>query len=100
MVAYIVNMFIISDDCGYRPFEGGVGEIQLRLPGYIAGLIYGPQGPCYNGVPLYSVYFMLLTLSGRRFIKIQYSSFPLFSMAYPSHIATHYNIKSRVRNVR
>ena len=26
---------------------------------------------------------MLLTLSGRNFIKIQYSSFPLFPMVYP-----------------
>ena len=29
---------------------------------------------------------MLLTLSGRSFIKIQYSSFPLFPMAYPFRI--------------
>ena len=36
----------------------------------------------------YSVYFMLLTLSGRSFIKIQYSSFPLFPVAYPFRIAT------------
>ena len=38
----------------------------------------------------YSVYFMLLTLSGRTFIKIQYSSFPLFPVAYLFRIATHY----------
>ena len=31
---------------------------------------------------------MLLTLSGRSFIKIQYSSFPLFPVAYPCRIAT------------
>ena len=31
---------------------------------------------------------MLLTLSGRRFIKIQYISFPLFPVAYPFRIAT------------
>ena len=31
---------------------------------------------------------MLLTLSGRSFIKIQYSSFPLFPVAYPFRIAT------------
>ena len=31
---------------------------------------------------------MLLTLSGRSFIKIKYSSFPLFPVAYPFHIAT------------
>ena len=36
----------------------------------------------------YSVYFMLVTLSGRSFIKIQYSSFPLFPVAYPFRIAT------------
>ena len=30
---------------------------------------------------------MLLTLSGRLFIKIQYSSFPLFPVVYPFHIA-------------
>ena len=30
---------------------------------------------------------MLLTLSGRSFIKIQYSSFPLFPVAYPFCIA-------------
>ena len=31
---------------------------------------------------------MLLTLSGRSFIKIQHSSFPLFPVAYPFRIAT------------
>ena len=31
---------------------------------------------------------MLLNLSGRSFIKIQYSSFPLFPVAYPFRIAT------------
>ena len=31
---------------------------------------------------------MLLTLSGRSFIKIQYSSFPLFPVAYPFRVAT------------
>ena len=31
---------------------------------------------------------MLLTLSGRSFIKIQLSSFPLFPVAYPFRIAT------------
>ena len=31
---------------------------------------------------------MLLTLSGRSFIKIQYSSFPLFPVAYAFRIAT------------
>ena len=35
---------------------------------------------------------MLLTLSGRSFTKIQYSSFRLFPVTYPFHIATHYNI--------
>ena len=30
---------------------------------------------------------MLLTLSGRSFIKIQYSSFPLFPMAFPFRLA-------------
>ena len=30
---------------------------------------------------------MLLTLCGRSFIKIQYSSFPLFPVAYPFRIA-------------
>ena len=30
---------------------------------------------------------MLLTLSGRSFIKIQYRSFPLFPVAYPFRIA-------------
>ena len=33
---------------------------------------------------------MLLTLSGRSFIKIQYSSFPLFPVAYPFRIASYY----------
>ena len=41
---------------------------------------------------------MLLNLSGRSFIKIQYSSFPLFPVAYPFRIATHYNITSSARN--
>ena len=31
---------------------------------------------------------MLLTLSGRSFIKIQYSSFPLFPVAFPFRIGT------------
>ena len=31
---------------------------------------------------------MLLTLSGRGFIKIQYSSFPLFPVAYPFCVET------------
>ena len=48
----------------------------------------------------YSVYFMLLTLSGRSFIKTQYSSFPLFPVTYPFRIATHYYITSSARNVR
>ena len=33
---------------------------------------------------------MLLTLSWRIYIKIQYRSFPSFPVAYPSRIATHY----------
>ena len=33
---------------------------------------------------------MLLTLARRSFIKIQYSSFPLFPAAYPFRIATYY----------
>ena len=33
---------------------------------------------------------MLLTLSGESVIKIQYSSFPLFPVAYPFRIATYY----------
>ena len=32
---------------------------------------------------------MLLTLPGRSFNKIQYSSFPLFPVEYPFRIATH-----------
>ena len=38
---------------------------------------------------------MLLTLSGRSLIKIQYSSFPLFPVAYPFCIATQlqYNVR-------
>ena len=38
---------------------------------------------------------MLLTLSGRSFIKIQYSSFPLFPVAYPFRISTQlrYHVK-------
>ena len=31
---------------------------------------------------------MLLTLFGRSFIKIQYSSFPLFPVVYPFRLAT------------
>ena len=42
---------------------------------------------------------MLLTLSGRSFIKIQYSSFPLFPVAYLFRIATYYNITSSARQV-
>ena len=38
---------------------------------------------------------MFLTLSGRSFIKIQYNSFPLFPVACPFRIATHYNITTR-----
>ena len=36
----------------------------------------------------YSVYFILFILSGRGFIKIQFSSFPLLPVAYPFRIAT------------
>ena len=36
----------------------------------------------------HSVYFMLLTLFGRSYIKIQYNFFPSFPLAYPFHIAT------------
>ena len=42
---------------------------------------------------------MLLTLSWRSFIKIQYSSFPLFRVAYPFRLATHYNITWSASNV-
>ena len=44
---------------------------------------------------------MLLTLSGRGFIKIQYSSFPLFPVSYPFHIATQlqYYVKCEKCNV-
>ena len=42
---------------------------------------------------------MLLTLSGRSFIKIQYSSFPLFSVAYAFRRATHYNIIRQVHEM-
>ena len=50
--------------------------------------------------PKYSDYFMLLTLSGRSFIKIQYSSFPSLPVAYPFQKITRYNIMSSARNVR
>ena len=42
---------------------------------------------------------MLLTLSWRSFIKIQYSSFPLFPVTYPC-IATYHNITSSARNLK
>ena len=44
---------------------------------------------------------MLLTLSGRSFIKIQLSSFPLFPVAYPFRIATQlqYYVKCEKRKV-
>ena len=42
---------------------------------------------------------MLLTLSGRSYIKIQYGSFPLVPVAYPSRIAKHYNFTSSARNI-
>ena len=44
---------------------------------------------------------MLLTLSERSFIKIQYSSFPLFPVAYPFRIATQlqYYVKREKREV-
>ena len=28
-------------------------QYYIHQPGYIAGLIYGPRGPCYNGFPLH-----------------------------------------------
>ena len=43
---------------------------------------------------------MLLTHSGRSFIKIQYSSFPLLPVAYPFRIATHYNITSSAKKCK
>ena len=44
---------------------------------------------------------MLLTLSGRSFIKIRYSSFPLFPVAYPFRIETQlqYYVKREERKV-
>ena len=44
---------------------------------------------------------MLLTLSGRGFIKIQYNSFPLFPVAYPFRIATQlqYYVKHEICKV-
>ena len=39
---------------------------------------------------------MLLTLSGKSFIEIHYSSFLLFPVAYPFRIAMYYNIMSSV----
>ena len=44
---------------------------------------------------------MLLTPSGRSFIKIQYSSFPLFPVAYPFRIATQlqYYVNIKVNDV-
>ena len=44
---------------------------------------------------------MLSTLSGRSFIKIQYSFFPLFPVAYPFRIATQlqYYVKREKRKV-
>ena len=43
---------------------------------------------------------MLSTLSWMSYIKIQYSSFLLFPVAYPSRIATHYNIASSESNCK
>ena len=40
-----------------------------------------------------AVYFMLLTLSGRSFIKIKHSSFLLFLVAYPFLVALQYYVK-------
>ena len=43
---------------------------------------------------------MLLTLSGRGFIKMQDSSFPLIPVAYPFHIATqlqYYNKREKCK---
>ena len=44
---------------------------------------------------------MLLTFSGKGFIKIQYSSFPLFPVAYPFRIATQlqYYVKREIYKV-
>ena len=44
-------------DTGHSWAAWGRGEKYIpryiRQPGYIAGLIYGPRGPPYNGFPLY-----------------------------------------------
>ena len=40
---------------------------------------------------------MLLTLSGRSFIKIQYSSFPLFPVAYPFRKTTQLGLQYYVK---
>ena len=59
--------------------------------------IYLYQTVCITEFLLnYSVYFMLLTLSGRNFIKIQYSSFCLFiprGVPLPHSNALQYNVK-------
>ena len=57
MVAYIVNYF--HNMRPQIPFAGGgrgeeysIIQRYIHQPGYVAGLIHGPRGPCYN-IPLY-----------------------------------------------
>ena len=52
MVAYIVNMFIMRRSTADIGHSRG-NQRYIRQPRYIAGLIYGPRGPCYNAVALY-----------------------------------------------
>ena len=56
---HVHNMRRLTADTGHSRAAlgvgaGGGGEIPRYIcqPGYIAGLIYGPQGPRYNGFPL------------------------------------------------
>ena len=51
---YVHNMRRLTVDTGHSWAAWGRGiQRYIRQPEYITGLIYGPQGPCYNRFPLY-----------------------------------------------
>ena len=54
---YVHNMRRSTADTGHSWAAWGRGDIQryIRQPQFIAGLVYGPRGPRFNGFPLYHV---------------------------------------------
>ena len=79
---------------------------------YINDLIAYIRGKCQNGIfitnEIHDIFCLLYADDVANCaetavdlkLQLKYSSFPLFPVAYPFRIATHYNITSSARNVR